>query len=233
MDSSGSAKGTKMKLNDAAKEAYLRGDYEQAMELWRPLAEAGDTEAQAWIGSLYANGEGVATDSAVAFYWYLEAAERGSLQAQANVGALYFMGQGVEKNLDEAVRWLSAAADGGDIYAIFNLATLYAKGEGVPENLERAAKYYRIAAERGHYPSQSRLGFMYAQGRGLSKDRVQAYLWLTLAAQHGIGSALTALESVIGDMSAEEKAEGMSLFDAWRGKTQAVSGQGALYPQPA
>lgn len=40
--------------SSAALDAYQRGDYATARELWLPLAEAGDPEAQAWIGSLYA-----------------------------------------------------------------------------------------------------------------------------------------------------------------------------------
>lgn len=114
-----------------------------------------------------------------------------------------------------------------------NLAVLYTKGDGVPVDQVKAAALYRRAAEMGHYPSQSRLGYIYAQGQGLPKDRVQAYIWLSLASQHGIGTALNALEGVVKEMSAEEKAQGIALFEEWRGRTRSARGPIALYPMPS
>jgi TPR repeat protein len=143
------------------------------------------------------------------------------------------MGRGAPKNATEAVRWLTEAANGDDLNGLFNLAVLYAKGDGVSPDPEKAASLYRRAAELGHYPSQSRLGYIYAHGQGVPKDRVQAYLWLSLAAQHGIGTALNALESVVKDMSAEEKSNGVALFEEWRGRTRSKNGQVALYPVPS
>ena len=59
---------------------------------------------------------------------------------------------------------------------------------------------------------------MYMVGEGVKKDRVQAFLWLSLAARHGIGTALTALEAVVKEMSSDEKALGMHLVGQWRGR---------------
>ncbi|SVC25415.1 uncharacterized protein METZ01_LOCUS278269, partial [marine metagenome] len=72
----------------------MAGKFDTAREIWMPLAEAGDAEAQAWIGSLYANGDGVEIDDSVAFAWYVKSAEGGNVQAQSNVGAAYAMGSG-------------------------------------------------------------------------------------------------------------------------------------------
>ncbi len=217
---------------EEAQAAYRAGNYQDALEIWTNLAEEGDADAVAWIGACYANGDGVDVDDAQAMAWYLRAAEMGNPLAQANVGAFHYMGRGTEKNLEKAVHWLERASEGGDLNGLFNLAQLYTHGDGVPEDKARAAELYRKAAELGHYPSQSRLGYMYAQGDGVKKDRVQAYLWLTLASQHGIGTALDALESVVREMSAEEKAEGAQLFDEWRFRTKSAHGPVALYPTP-
>jgi len=180
-----------------------------------------------------ANGDGVDVDDVKALHWYEMAAEQGNSLAQANVGAFYFMGRGTEKNTDKAVLWLGRASKSGDLIGLFNLAYLYAQGEGVPQDLSKAANLYKQASELGHYPSQSRLGYMYASGEGVEKDRVQAYLWLTLASQHGIGTALDALESVVREMSSEEKAQGAQLFDQWRILTKSHEGPVAMYPAPA
>lgn len=217
---------------EKARAAYTRGDFKEAFDLWNAEAQAGDSEAQAWLGALYANGEGVAVDDVRALAWYLKAAELGNHMAQANVGAFYFMGRGAPRDVEAAVRWLSAAADSGDLNGLFNLAVILAKGDGIPADHVKAAELYRRAAELGHYPSQSRLGYIYAQGKGVPKDRVQAYLWYSLAAQHGIGTALDALESVVKEMSSEEKAKGAGLFEEWRTRTRSKEGPLALYPMP-
>ncbi len=218
---------------ETARQAYSQGDYQKAREIWKFEADKGNTEAQSWLGSLYANGEGVEVDVANALAWYEKAAEQGHAMAQANVGAMYYMGQGTDKNIEKALQWLSAAAENNDVNGLFNLAVIYTKGEEVDENLKYAAELYRKAAEQGHYPSQSRLGYMYAHGQGVEKDRVQAYLWLTLASQHGIGTALNELETIVKSMSAEEKAMGATLFEQWRNKTGTDDMQVAMYPAPS
>ena len=218
---------------EQARKAYSRGNYETAHNIWQMHADSGNAEAQAWLGAMYANGDGVDVDDKTALSWYEKAAKQNYAMAQANVGAMYFMGQGTDKNINKAIEWLTKAADNEDVNGLFNLAVLYTKGEGVEENHERAAELYQKAAEQGHYPSQSRLGYMYAHGQGVKKDRVLAYLWLTLASQHGIGTALNALESVVKSMSSEEKAMGATLFEQWRNKTGADRMQVAMHPSPA
>ena len=218
---------------DEARQAYNQGDYQKAHAIWQQQAELGAAEAQAWLGAMYANGDGVDVNDETALHWYEQAAEQDYPMAQANVGAMYFMGQGAEKDINKAIQWLTKAADNGDVNGLFNLAVLYSKGEGVEENQERAAELYQKAAEQGHYPSQSRLGYMYAHGQGVEKDRVLAYLWLTLASQHGIGTALNALESVVKSMSSEEKAMGATLFEQWRNKTGTDRVQVAMHPAPS
>jgi uncharacterized protein len=220
-----------------AHKAYMLCDFDRAYEIWHVAAELGDADAQAWIGSMYANGDGKEIDYHAAHSWYLKAALQGHSMSQSNVGVNFYTGIGVEKNLDQAIYWLSAAAEKDDLKGLFNLAVLYSKGS-VPEfnsetSEKMAAELYRRAAVLGHYPSQSRLGYLYSIGKGVPKNRTQAYLWLTLAAQHGIGTTLDALESVVKDMSSEEKSEGMRLFNEWRLITRSNEGPVAIHPSPA
>ncbi len=177
-------------------------------------------------------GQGVESDSKVALEWFLRAADQGQVQAKANAGALLLMGEATAEGKQRGLDLLSEAAEAGDVNSLFNLGVIYQQGEHTSKDEAKAVECYRKASEMGHYPSQSRLGYMYAHGQGLQKDRVQAYLWLTLAAQHGIGTALNALESVVNAMSADEKAEGMALFESWRSRTVSFSGPGRLTPIP-
>ncbi|MEH2528899.1 MULTISPECIES: tetratricopeptide repeat protein [unclassified Bradyrhizobium] len=68
--------------------AYNRGDYVPAIRLFRPLAEAGNSKAQAQIGLMYRKGEGTAQSPARAFMWFSLAAKRGDAKAKAELRAV-------------------------------------------------------------------------------------------------------------------------------------------------
>ena len=125
--------------------AYRSADYAKAAEIWRPLAEKGDATAQYRLGSLYAEGKGVAQDDKEAFKWFRRAAEKGNAAAQYNVGASYAGGVGVAKDEAEAAKWFRRAADQGMPFAQLNLGLLYASGQGVPQSNMEAMTWFQIA----------------------------------------------------------------------------------------
>ncbi|HET7085968.1 MAG TPA: tetratricopeptide repeat protein [Rhizomicrobium sp.] len=94
--------------------AYNSGDYQKAMRIWLPLAQAEDSSAQAGIGFMYHRGLGVATDNGKAAYWLRKAAEHGQPEGQMMLGSLYFYGAGVEKDFIKAYAWCDVAQDGGN-----------------------------------------------------------------------------------------------------------------------
>ena len=47
--------------------AFKNGEFASAFSFWLPLANGGDAESQAWLGTLYENGHGVGLDYALAF----------------------------------------------------------------------------------------------------------------------------------------------------------------------
>ncbi len=57
--------------------AAQNGDYETALNEWRPLAEQGNAKAQFNLGVMYENGKGVLQDHKAAVKWYRLAAEQG------------------------------------------------------------------------------------------------------------------------------------------------------------
>jgi TPR repeat protein len=64
--------------------AYRKQHYVSAMKIWRPLAEAGDPEAQANIGVLYRDAQGVPSGREVeAYMWFSLAAAGGNKKAAA------------------------------------------------------------------------------------------------------------------------------------------------------
>ena len=74
---------------ESAKAAYEAGEYETALEILIPLAEAGDAKAQNSLGFMYNEGLGVSQDYAEAVKWYGKAAEQGDANAQYNLGDKY------------------------------------------------------------------------------------------------------------------------------------------------
>jgi TPR repeat protein len=125
--------------------AYRSGDYLKAVEVWRALAEKGDVLAQFRLGSMYAEGKGVAQDDVMAMMWFQRSANHGNAQAQYNVGASYAEGAGVAKDDDEAAKWFRRAAEQGMAYAQLNLGLLYASGRGVPQDNIEAMKWLGLA----------------------------------------------------------------------------------------
>jgi TPR repeat protein len=102
-------------VSDDALAAYQRGDYAEAMQLWRPLAEQGNALAQYNLGVMYANGTGAPQDYVEAVRWYRMAAEQGFDYAQHNLGFMYANGEGVPQDYVLAHMWLNlAVAQGND-----------------------------------------------------------------------------------------------------------------------
>ena len=130
---------------DDANDAYREKAYAKAAELWRPLAEKGDAEAQYSLGTLYAEGKGVEQNDATAFLWFQRAANQGVAAAQYNVGASYATGAGIGKSDVDAARWFRRAADKGMPFAQLNLGLLYAAGNGVPQDDVEAYKWLELA----------------------------------------------------------------------------------------
>ena len=91
-------------------EAWQRADYFAAVQIWRPLAEAGDSDAAFNLGQAYRLGRGVPLDIAAAQTWFERAARNGHLDAQTTLGLLQF-GSG---NRVSGLRWLKSAADKGE-----------------------------------------------------------------------------------------------------------------------
>ena len=75
-------------------DAYGRGDYATALEVYRSLAEQGNANAEYYLGVMSEFGHGVEKDSAAAVTWYRNAAEGGSVLAQLKLGLIHDEGLG-------------------------------------------------------------------------------------------------------------------------------------------
>jgi hypothetical protein len=124
-------------LEDGAA-AIQRGDFAEALRLWKPLAEKGDPTAQYNLGLMYEKGDGVAKDDAEALRWFQKAAKKDFAAAQYNIGLLYENGQGVAQDNAEALKWYQLAAKQSYAPAQNNLGLMYANGRGVTRDDAKA-----------------------------------------------------------------------------------------------
>jgi tetratricopeptide (TPR) repeat protein len=135
---------------------WTRGDYAGAIAQWRPLAEAGNADAQFNMGQAYKLGRGVAANAATAQSWYQKAARQGHEQAQVNVGLLLYN----SGRRQEALPWIRKAVELGDPRAQYILGTELFNGDLVAKNWPRAYALMLRAADGGVPPAADNLKSM-------------------------------------------------------------------------
>jgi TPR repeat protein len=106
--------------------AYQAGDFKKAYDIWLPLAEAGNAEAQFRVGRLYHLGEGVQKNIQNAIHWYESAADADHSMASYNLGVTYDFGEDISKDDAKAFIFYTKAANLCHTSAQRNLGILYA-----------------------------------------------------------------------------------------------------------
>jgi ATP-dependent protease ClpP protease subunit len=86
-------------------DAYDKGKYSEAVELWTRLANEGHQGAQFNLAVMYEQGVGVGKDLKQSALLYKKVAVKGDIAAQFAIAAMFEKGMGVELNLNEARKW--------------------------------------------------------------------------------------------------------------------------------
>ncbi len=133
-------------LTDEAESAYLRGDYEQAMKLALPEAEAGDAAALHMVGVMYWRGQGVKREDAEALKWFERAAKLNDVHALTDLANLHYLGEGTAKDYKKAFDLFTRAAKLGGESAQLSLGRLYESGKGTTKDL-LLARYWMERAD--------------------------------------------------------------------------------------
>jgi len=85
--------------------AYQKGNYAQALELLRPVADQGIAEAQNYVGNTYyEGGNNITRDYKAALKWYSLAAEQGYAEAQFALGLMHVRGYGAIRDYTEVIK---------------------------------------------------------------------------------------------------------------------------------
>jgi TPR repeat protein len=209
------------KALSAGLEVYDAGDHARAFTEFRVLASQGNASAQAMLGRMYHNGEGVAVNLDEAARWIRSAAEEGVPDAQFNLGVMYEGGKGVSQNLSEALRWYRLAAQRGSADAQINLSSCFHNGLGVKQDELLAAWWVSLAAEQGDIDAQLNFATRYMNGIGVTKDAFEAFFWFDLAAKAGNTNAIRYKATVTQELTPVqvEDAQRVSQDCSWKPKS--------------
>ncbi len=137
-------------------EAWSRGDYADAINIWRPIAIAGNDDAQFNMGQAYKLGRGVPVDLKIAEDWYRKAAAQGHLQAADNYGLVLFTNGDRQK----AMPYLKTSAERGEPRAQYIYGTALFNGEFVAKDLVLAYAMMTRASSSGLAPASASLAQM-------------------------------------------------------------------------
>jgi len=166
------------------KDAIQREDYESAIRLLRPPADAGQSEAQFLFGYLFFTGADVTKDDSRV--WLQRAA------SQDHPDAIYYLaclGDTLDfgpPEADSRRALLVRAAELGSAMAQRDLGCFYATGEeGFPKDETLGRLWYSRAAAQGHADAQYNYGSMLLYGEGGPADPRTGKDLIRLAAAKG------------------------------------------------
>lgn len=176
------------------REEVLDGDQLKAMLEQSPARAAqaillaageGELEAQALLGQILLDGNGIAQDQPLALRWFAIAANGGHLMARNMLGRCHEHGWGCLADAAIAARHYQMAADAGLDWAMYNLANLLATGRGIAQNHVHAVDLYRRAAALDHAKSMNLLGRYLEEGRHCPQNLPAARDWYRRSAEGG------------------------------------------------
>jgi len=142
--------------------------------LVRRAAEAGLPDAQAMLGQMLLDGNGVAADPAAALGWFVKAAAAQHLMALNMVGRCYDLGWGTAVDKARAAECYCVAAERGLDWAMYNYATLLALGAGVAEDKAAALGWLERAAALGNAKAVNFVGSFAEDGWVHPRDMARA-----------------------------------------------------------
>jgi hypothetical protein len=129
---------------------WEKKDYKGAAKWMRKSADQGTPSAQTMLGTLYAEGSGVAQSDFEAVNWYSKAARAGDSYAQLFLADAYSEGRGVSRDQEEAARLMKESAANNNANAQATLGWWYIDGINAEQDLDQGMKLLRTAADQGN-----------------------------------------------------------------------------------
>jgi hypothetical protein len=151
-----------------ARATAAAGERDEAIQLYKQAAEAGDARAMVSLGLLYEAGDGLPKDLKAANDLYAKAAARGSADGAINLAVALMKGAGVERDTARAVALLKSASAGGSAIATYDLGVL--AQQGVAGEPREALDFFHRSAALGDPRGYLAAAILLDEGRGVDKD---------------------------------------------------------------
>lgn len=212
-----------------AQKCMEQNDYAKAVEMYKSILQLQQNAAAQYnLGSLYAQGKGVARDFLEAGYWFRQAELSGDSEAGKMCTKCLMdhvqrgMGDKTAKDVYEDmtafVRHVYPDRDAaGEVNRnLVELAQFHLGKRG----FATAGKLLRAAAEFGaDANAQNFLGVLYNAGMGVEENDLAALYWFDKAADQGIEKALADRDGILNayrnNLSSEEFYDDMARLSGW------------------
>ncbi|MFS2157477.1 tetratricopeptide repeat protein [Pseudomonas sp. Pseusp122] len=142
-------------------------------------------DAQALLGQILLDGNGIEQDQVLALQWFAIDAQKGHSMARNMLGRCHEHGWGCEPDAAKAAGHYLIAAEHGLDWGLYNLGNLLSTGRGIQQDPRRALNCYRQAANMGHAKSMNLLGRYLEEGYCCQVDLPAAYEWYRRSAEAG------------------------------------------------
>lgn len=173
------------RVDTAQWQQLLSGPPAELARWLQGAAALDDAMAQAMLGQLHLEGQGVDKDAASAYGYFAAAAAQDYPMAMNMCGRCLEHGWGVAVDLPQAGAWYRRAAEHGLDWGMYNYANLLATGKGVACDQQAALHWYRQAAALGHAKSLNLVGRYYEEGIAVAADRNTAFKYYRASAEAG------------------------------------------------
>lgn len=172
-----------------AMKAYEKGNFEEALNLFKKAANANDAQAMYYVAQMYELGQGTAVDYPQAQQWYEKSVDAKYSPAMLALGEMCEEGRGITKDYHCALQLYQEAREARNVNALVRLGSMYERGRGVQKDYQQALKLYQQGVEADDGEAMFRLGYLYAKGFGVQKDEKQAADWYEKAKARGIDTS--------------------------------------------
>lgn len=218
---------------DVGVEAYKKGQYDLAIDIWKRFAVAGDVRSKKILGDVYSDNIcAQKTANEKAFGLYPSSSLRGSASLRGSETlrgpATALQSKVVRIDYVESLKWYTLAAfhDFGRFQAptadevnaqiIAEDCLPYVREEMKTSEVTKAEDLAARIFEAGSPYDLYNLGLMYQRGAGVQKNNVKAALLFDLAKTRGVGEASAAYERVERLMDPKEITTARELVVAWQ-----------------
>ncbi|HXI87023.1 MAG TPA: peptidoglycan-binding protein, partial [Parvularculaceae bacterium] len=189
--------------------AYASKQYEEAIDIWKRYAVAGDVRSQYILGEVYSNHPFTDRD---------DAQQKPEVVKVDLVEALKWYTLAANYDFDTRIRYehVDVTADERNASILANQRLPQVRKLMSDSDVDKAEKLVSETFQRGSPYDLYRLGEMYEEGSGVDKDNVKALEMFILAQQRGVSQASAASAEVAKYMTKKDVDSAHDLATNWQ-----------------